>query len=99
MVWKPKVTVAAVIKQGCKVLIIEERTLLFNQPVDHLESNQSLQEAEVLEESAYEFKPQYLISIFRWHAFVHSTTYLPFAGHVHAHYLERTLDADLIRSI
>ena len=36
MGWKPKVTVAAFIEQDCKILNIEERTLLFNQPVDHL---------------------------------------------------------------
>ena len=84
MVWKPKVTVAAVIEQDCKFLLIEVHPLLFNIPADHLKSNESLQEAVVRKESADEFKPQYLIGIFLWHATVHSTTYLclAFAGRI-----------------
>jgi hypothetical protein len=58
MAWKPKVTVAVVIEHDCKILLIEEHTMLFDQPTDHLEPNESLQRAEVLKESAYEFKPQ-----------------------------------------
>jgi len=62
MAWKPKVTVAVVIEHDCKVLIIAERTLLFDQPADHLEPKESVQGAEILKESADEFKPQYLIT-------------------------------------
>ncbi|CAH1197237.1 hypothetical protein NTGBS_240005 [Candidatus Nitrotoga sp. BS] len=39
---------------------------MFNQPANHLEPNESLQAAVIrkgFEESAYEFKPQYLIGI------------------------------------
>ncbi|CAG9934177.1 hypothetical protein [Candidatus Nitrotoga arctica] len=52
--------------------------MLFDQPADHLEPNESLQGAAVLKGSTYEFKLQYLINIFRWHTFVHGTTYLHF---------------------
>ena len=62
MAWKPKVPVAVVIEHDRKVLIVEERTMLFDQPADHLEPNESLQRAEILKESADEFKPQYLIT-------------------------------------
>ena len=84
MVWKPKVTVAAVIQQDCKFLLIEVLPLLFNIPADHLKSDASLQGAVVRIESAYEFKPQYLIGIFLWHATVHSTINLrlAFAGRI-----------------
>ena len=74
MVWKPNVTVAAVIEQDGKFLLVEEHTsqgLLFNQPAGHLEANESLLAAvtrETLEESAYELEPQHLIGIYRWHA-------------------------------
>ncbi|BBJ24142.1 hypothetical protein W01_20690 [Candidatus Nitrotoga sp. AM1P] len=48
MAWEPKITVAIVIEHDCKVFLIEERTILFDQPADHLEPNESLQRAEVL---------------------------------------------------
>ncbi len=103
MAWKHNATVVSVIKQDFKFLLVEKHHLLFNQPASRLESNESLQEAvvrEVLEESAYEFEPQYLIDIYRWQTSAHDTTYLhfAFAERVLAHYPERTLDADLVRT-
>ena len=59
MIWKPNVTVAAVIKQDDKYLLVEEQTkrgVLFNQPAGHLESNESIVHSvirETLEETAY----------------------------------------------
>ena len=41
MVWKPNVTVAAVIEQDGRFLLVEEETedgLRFNQPAGHLEA-------------------------------------------------------------
>lgn len=74
--------------------------MLFDQPADHLEPNKSLQRAEILKESAYEFKPPYLVNIFCWHAFcAWLYLHLTFAGRVLAHCLERRLNTDLIRSI
>ena len=40
MIWKPNVTVAAVISKDDRYLLVEEQTingLLFNQPAGHLE--------------------------------------------------------------
>ena len=107
MIWKPNVTVAAVIEQQGKFLLVEEHTthgLLFNQPAGHLEPNESLVEAvarEVLEESAYQFEPQYLIGIYRWHSTRADTTYLRFAfgGRVVEHYPERALDDGIVRAV
>jgi 8-oxo-dGTP pyrophosphatase MutT (NUDIX family) len=107
MIWKPHVTVAAVIEQDGKFLLVEEHTsqgLLFNQPAGHLEPNESLLAGvtrEALEESARDFEPQYLIGIYRWHSLTADTTYLRFAfgGRVIAHYPERQLDEGIVHAI
>lgn len=107
MIWKPHVTVAAVIEQDGKFLLVEEHTsqgLLFNQPAGHLEPDESLIAGvarEVLEESAREFEPQYLIGIYRWHSQAADTTYLRFAfgGRVIAHHPERALDEGIVRAV
>lgn len=107
MIWKPNVTVAAIIEQDGKFLLVEEHTsqgLLFNQPAGHLEANESLLAAvarEALEESAYEFEPQYLIGIYRWHSQASDTTYLRFAftGRILAHHPERALDEGIVRAV
>ena len=107
MIWKPNVTVAAVIEQEGKFLLVEEQTeqgLLFNQPAGHLEANESLVNAtvrETLEESAYQFQPQHLVGIYRWHATTSDTTYLRFAftGLILTHYPERTLDEGIVRAV
>ncbi len=106
MIWKPNVTVAAVIERDGKFLLVEEQTsqgLLFNQPAGHLEANESLIAAvarETLEESAYEFEPQYLVGIYRWHSTISDTTYLRFAftGRILSHHSEQTLDEGIIRA-
>ena len=107
MIWKPNVTVAAVIEQQGKFLLVEEQTshgLLFNQPAGHLEPNESLVTAvarEVLEESAYQFEAQFLIGIYRWHSARADTTYLRFAfgGRVVGHDPERALDHGIERAV
>jgi 8-oxo-dGTP pyrophosphatase MutT (NUDIX family) len=107
MIWKPHVTVAAVIEQDGKFLLVEEHTsqgLLFNQPAGHLEPDESLIAGvarEVLEESARDFEPQYLIGIYRWHSPSAETTYLRFAfgGRVIAHHPERPLDEGILHAV
>ena len=106
MIWKPNVTVAAVLEQAGRFLLVEEHTsqgLLFNQPAGHLEPDESLLAAvarEVLEESAYDFEPQYLIGIYRWHSQASDTTYLRFAfgGRILAHHPERPLDDGIVQA-
>ena len=107
MIWKPNVTVAAVIEQDGKFLLVEENTLqgiLFNQPAGHLEPDESLLAAvirETQEESAYLFEPQHLIGIYRWHAPQSDTTYLrfAFAGLSLTHNPEQALDKGIIRTV
>ncbi|RTZ60170.1 MAG: NUDIX hydrolase [Gammaproteobacteria bacterium] len=68
----PHVTVAAVIEKDGKFLMVEETIgglAVINQPAGHLEDNESLVDAvkrEVLEETAWEFKPRHLLGVYRW---------------------------------
>jgi 8-oxo-dGTP pyrophosphatase MutT (NUDIX family) len=69
-VWKPSVTVAAIIERDGRFLLIEEETsegIRFNQPAGHLDPNESLEQAvtrETLEEAAYDFSPTALVGMY-----------------------------------
>jgi hypothetical protein len=54
-----------------------------------------------MEESAYEFEPQYLIGVYRWHSKTSNVTYLRFAfgGSILAHHPERALDKGIVRAV
>ena len=68
--WKPNVTVAAVIEQDGKFLLVEEHTaqgLRLNTPAGHLDPGESPIEGcarETLEETAHAFTPTALIGIY-----------------------------------
>jgi ADP-ribose pyrophosphatase YjhB (NUDIX family) len=104
MVWKPNVTVAAVIERDGRFLLVEEETskgLRFNQPAGHLEENESLIDAvkrEVLEETAWVFEPQHLISSQIWRRSPTHTTFLRFcfAGICHSHNPNQLLDEGIV---
>jgi 8-oxo-dGTP pyrophosphatase MutT (NUDIX family) len=72
MTWSPRVTVAAVIEQDGRYLLVQEHDgdrRVLNQPAGHLEPGESLVEAvarEVLEETARPFTPTGLIGTYRW---------------------------------
>lgn len=84
-VWKPNVTVAAVIERDGRFLVVEEHTsagLRFNQPAGHLEPGESLLEAvsrETLEETAQRFRPEFLVGVYQWPRPDGQVTYLRFA--------------------
>jgi 8-oxo-dGTP pyrophosphatase MutT (NUDIX family) len=69
-IWKPSVTVAAVIERDGHFLLIEEETsegVRLNQPAGHLDPHESLEQAvvrEVLEETAHEFTPTALVGMY-----------------------------------
>ncbi|MGA9394211.1 MAG: NUDIX hydrolase [Azonexus sp.] len=104
MVWKPNVTVAAVVQRDGKFLLVEEETdagLAFNQPAGHLEPGESLVaavEREVLEETAYHFKPTHLVGIYNWRHPAKDLTYLrfAFAGELRGWEAERKLDDGIV---
>ena len=104
MIWKPHVTVAAVLECEGRFLLVEEETdegIRFNQPAGHLECREALTDAvvrEVLEETGCTFVPQYLIGVYNWRNEAKDLTYLRFAfgGEVVAHDAQRQLDAGII---
>jgi 8-oxo-dGTP pyrophosphatase MutT (NUDIX family) len=107
MVWKPDVTVAAIVEREGRFLLVEERTergLLLNQPAGHLEPGESIVAAamrETLEETAWEFTPEHLIGVYRWRASHSAVSYLRFAfsGRLGAHHAGRTLDTGIVRAL
>jgi len=108
---RPSVTVAGVIERGGKFLLVEEEDdgrILLNQPAGHLEQNESLVAActrEVLEESAWHFRPRELVGIYRWRkpdsAYAAGVTYLRFAfcGELGEHEAGRQLDEGIVRAV
>jgi len=107
MVWKPDVTVAAVVECDGRFLLVEEHTergLLLNQPAGHLEADESIVAAvvrETLEETAWEFAPEHLIGVYRWQPSGGEITYVRFAfsGRLGAHHANRALDTGIVRAV
>lgn len=109
-VWKPSVTVAAIIERDGRFLLVEEETsdgIRFNQPAGHLDPNESLIEAvarETLEEAAYDFSPTSLIGMYMSRYLSSRTgkevTYLRFAfgGELGAAH-DRKLDEGILRTV
>lgn len=106
-VWKPSVTVAAVIERNGAFLLVEEEAhgrIVFNQPAGHWEPGETLAEAcvrETLEETAYHFQPSELLGVYRWHFPGADVTFLRFAfcGGVTGHESGRTLDKEIRRAV
>jgi len=104
MIWKPNVTVAAVVQRDGKFLLVEEETdagLAFNQPAGHLEQGEALVDAvvrEALEETAYHFKPTHLVGIYNWRHPTKEVTYLrfAFAGELRGWEAECKLDEGIV---
>jgi 8-oxo-dGTP pyrophosphatase MutT (NUDIX family) len=109
-IWKPSVTVAAIIEREGRFLLVEEETsdgICFNQPAGHLEPNESLLQAvtrETLEEAAWDFSPTALVGMYMSRYLSSRTrqevTYLRFAfsgelGRQH----DRALDHGILRTV
>jgi len=83
-IWKPSVTVAAVIERHGKFLLVQERVdgeRVLYQPAGHLDPGESLVAAcrrEVLEETGHRFEPAGLVGIYRWHFAAKDATFLRF---------------------
>jgi 8-oxo-dGTP pyrophosphatase MutT (NUDIX family) len=105
--FKPNTTVAAIIEQNGKFLLVEEKTdrgNRYNQPAGHLEDNETLLQAvirETMEEAAYEFTPESLLGIYHWKHAHNDTTYLRFAftGKVGVHYPMQALDDGIVQAV
>jgi 8-oxo-dGTP pyrophosphatase MutT (NUDIX family) len=107
--WKPSATVAAVIDNQGKFLLVEEHTpegLRLNNPAGHLDPGESPAQGctrETLEETAYAFTPTALVGIYlsRFQRQQEDITYLRFAfcGTLGAFDADRKLDAGIVRTV
>jgi len=109
--WKPSVTVAAVIEDRGRFLLVEEQTpegLMFNNPAGHLDPGESPLEAvvrEALEETARAFEPEALLGLymarFQRPARHEDVTYLRLAytGRVGEPIPGRALDRGILRTL
>ena len=103
-IWKPHVTVAAVIEKNQHFLMVKERCsgqLVLNQPAGHLENGEDLITAikrEVLEETTCQFEPSALIAIQLWRKHAQFPTFLRvcFTGTVSEPDPTRPLDDGII---
>lgn len=109
--WGPSVTVAAVIEQQGRYLLVEEHTpegLRLNNPAGHLDAGESLLQAvvrETLEETAHPLTPTALLGVYLARfvrpATDEEVTYLRFAfcGTVADALPDRALDTGIVRTL
>ena len=83
-IWRPSVTVAAVIERDGRFLYVEEMQegrRVLNQPAGHLDPGETLLDAckrEVMEETAHRIEPTGLVGIYRWYYQPADVTFLRF---------------------
>jgi len=107
MDWHAHVTVATVVEDAGRFLLVEEEKqgrLVLNQPAGHLEPGESLIEAahrETLEETAWQVEILGVIGIGLYTAPSNGVTYYRTAFHARplAHEEGRALDADITRAV
>jgi 8-oxo-dGTP pyrophosphatase MutT (NUDIX family) len=107
LVWKPSVTVAAVVERDGRFLLVEEETddgIRINQPAGHLDPGETLADAvvrETLEETAHPFTPRALLGVYMARSDTSDVTYLRFAftGELGEHDAGRALDHGIVRTL
>ena len=104
MEWKPHITVATVVEDHGRFLMVEElkhERAVLNQPAGHLDPNESLLEAairETFEETGYDVELTGVIGIYLYTAPSNGVTYqrVCFAGKVLKHHPDSPLDTGII---
>ena len=104
-IWRPDVTVACIVPQSGKFLLVEENVrgeLVLNQPAGHLEPDESLSEAalrETLEETGWSVELTHLVGVYQWANGDGHFLRFTFAAHPCAHDPARTLDDGIVRTL
>ena len=110
-VWKPNVTVAAIVERNGRFLLVEEETpdgIRLNQPAGHLDPGETLIDAvvrETLEETARHFVPKDLLGVYMTRSEASAEreriTYVrfAFAGSAGEAEPDRPLDAGILRTL
>lgn len=105
---RPRLTVAAVAEMNGRFLFVEERLrsgeLVLNQPAGHVEHGETLLQAvvrETLEETAWDFRPDFLVGVYLWQHPTTRTGFLrvTFAGRVAGRRENLELDEGIERAI
>ncbi|KRE89182.1 NUDIX hydrolase [Frateuria sp. Soil773] len=105
--WRPHVTVACVVADGERYLMVEEEVsgrIVYNQPAGHLDEGESLADAarrETLEETAWTVELQHLVGVHQWRSTEHGDEVLrfSFAARPLRHDPQRPLDAGIRRAL
>ena len=106
-IWRPHVTVACVVADGERYLMVEEEVngrLVYNQPAGHLDDGESLAAAalrETLEETGWTVELQHLIGVHQWRSTEHGdgVVRFSFAARAVSHDPDRPLDTDICRAL
>jgi 8-oxo-dGTP pyrophosphatase MutT (NUDIX family) len=106
-VWRPHVTVATVVADAGRFLLVEENIrgeLVLNQPAGHLEPNESLFDAalrETLEETGWHVELTHFIGVYQWNTPNAGAEYLrfAFAARPLRHDARRALDAGIVQAL
>lgn len=105
--WYPHVTVATVVEDNGRYLLVEEQAesgLVFNQPAGHLEADESLQRAalrETLEETGWQVALEGVVGIGLYTSPVNGVTYhrTTFYARPVKHFRARPLDDGIVRAV
>lgn len=107
MTWAPHVTVATIVEQDGRFLLVYEEAdgkKVYNQPAGHLDPDETLQEAairETLEETGWQVKLIGLLGVHLYEAPSNGVTYLrtSFIAEAVSHDSQRALDTGIIDAV
>jgi len=104
-VWRPDVTVACIVPQSGRFLLVEENVrgeLVLNQPAGHLEPDESLHDAalrEALEETGWSIELTHLVGVYQWRNGDAHFLRFTFAANPMRHDTARELDTGILRTL